>query len=620
MGLVLVPTYAGRLGNKTQTLLFGGINSEASIANIRDGEAADILNWDLLPGGAIQLRSGYVPYQNLGGTGRMLDRYVKYDGTEVYIAVSNGKLWASSTPSGAWSDISPSPAIIDSSKPWVGANFGDNYYLANGDNQPFFIKFGFSATSLKNQSQLQSPTSLSVQNIGTSGATSYQYAVTAVTGRGETTPSFISTTTGNVALSATNYNLLNWVPQLGDNGGYNIYRFDSGSSSYRLIGLVVSQTSSFQDTGQPFVQPIHNPPVSNGAFNTPLDWDQNGYPQGFGVLSRGAGGRIIAWRNNLVWVSALNNPLDWYGSGAFNFFLDGAQDNRVRAVFTIYDFTVFTTSTNSFFVAGNSASNLQVVKIQGTGCISPHSAVQVGNDVYIWSQFGPTSLQRVLQGQDVQYAPIAEKIKSMIRDTSEVSAWPNIVGYNDIFKRRVIWTYPATGSQTNTGAFVFYYTTGGWTKYGNYPFAGVATSDDNTQIWGLSSTGTINQLDTGTTDAGSAIAGTYNGPWYDMGNWDMRRVLWQDLLVDSTDAPYTFTVNVAWDWGRPGYTETHTVTATTVDGNAVPWGGSFANFYRIPTTGVGQSIQFSFNVTSSTNAPKIIGWRVEGRAKGARVS
>ena len=616
-----MPSYPGRLGSRTQTLLFGGINSEASIANIRDGEAADIVNWDLLPGGAIQVRNGFVNYQALGGTGRLMDHYIKYDGTEIYIAVSNGKLWSSSTPTGSWTDESPTPALVDSAKPWLGVNFGNNYYLANGDNPPIYFSPGSAAIPLKTQSLLPPPTSLLVTPVGmTTGTTVWKYAVTTVTGRGETTATKAFTVSGAPTLGPTAYNLITWTVEVGDNGGYNIYRFNDTDQAYELIGFALSQSGSYQDTGQAYLVPVKNPPLVNAAYNTPADWDVNGQPQGFGILSRGAGGRLVAWRSNTIWVSGLNNPLDWYGAGAFSFFLDGAEDNRIRASFAIYDFTVFTTSTNSFFVAGNSSSNLQVVKIQGTGCVSPHSAVQVGNDVYIWSQFGPTSLQRVLQGQDVQYSPIAEKIKSLLRTGSNVQQWPLIVGYNDVFARRVVWLYPGAGATSNTGALIFYYTTGGWTKYSNFNFTGAVTSADNTAIYALSTGGTIAQVGAGYTDNGASVTATYNGPWYDMGNWDMRRVIGMDLLTDATIGAYSFTINIAWDWGRSGYTESHTVTDLTMDGQTPFFTGSYANFYRIPTQGVGQSFQISFSVTSSVTPPKIVGWRVEGRAKGWRVS
>lgn len=615
-----MPRYAGRLGSHTQTLLFGGINSDASIANIRDGEAADITNWDLLPGGAIQVRSGYTLLSALGGPGRYLFHYTLYNGLESYIAVTGGKVYGTDDPTSTWTDQTPASGFVDSTNAWTGTNFGNNFYIANKDNQPLYIAHGAQAVALKTRSLVTAPTSPKATPVGATGTTLWKYAVTTVTGRGESLPVYFQTTSGNATLSSTAYNLLTWATQLGDSGGYNIYRFNDTDQAYELIGTTVPQSGVFQDTGQAYTIPTQNPPLTSTAYNTPADWDVNGFPEGFGVLSRGSAGRLIAWRQNQVWVSALGNPWDWYGSGAFTFLLDGAVDNRIRASFTIYDFTVFTSSTNSFFVAGNSASNLQIVKIQGTGCVSPGSAVQVGNDVYIWSQFGPTSLQRVLQGQDVQYAPIAEKIKSLIPQISNVNQWPVITAFNDVFNRRIVWLVPGTGSSSNTDAFVFYYSTGGWTRYTNYPFVSAVVTDDNRSIYALSSGGSVYKLNSGTTDAGTAVTATYNGPWYDMGNWDIRRVLWQDLLISSSPAPFSFNVSVSWDWGRSGYTETHTVTDTTMDGQPLPWSGSLANFYRIPTQGVGQAIQYSFTASGSVNPPKIVGWRIEGRAKGARVS
>ncbi|MFM0432408.1 hypothetical protein PQQ75_25580 [Paraburkholderia aspalathi] len=87
------------------------------------------------------------------------------------------------------------------------------------------------------------PSGLTVTPTGTAGSTTYGYQIVALDGSGGCTAAgtVVSTTTGNAALSATNYNALAWSADTGA-VEYAIYRNGVG-----LIGL--STTTSFNDIG-----------------------------------------------------------------------------------------------------------------------------------------------------------------------------------------------------------------------------------------------------------------------------------------------------------------------------------------------------------------------------------
>jgi hypothetical protein len=88
------------------------------------------------------------------------------------------------------------------------------------------------------------PTSPSVANVGAAGGTTYTYQVTSFDsfgGVGVATSTF-QTTTGNAALGTTNYNLLSWTAPAPAPAGYAIWR------SSTLIGLTANIT--FADQGQ----------------------------------------------------------------------------------------------------------------------------------------------------------------------------------------------------------------------------------------------------------------------------------------------------------------------------------------------------------------------------------
>src|SRR5207248_2996568 len=85
---------------------------------------------------------------------------------------------------------------------------------------------------------------------GTTGATSYTYAVSAISvNGGETAASGATqTTTGNATLNSTNYNAISWSPVSGA-VSYKVYRTASSGtpSSTGLIGTTSALT--LNDTG-----------------------------------------------------------------------------------------------------------------------------------------------------------------------------------------------------------------------------------------------------------------------------------------------------------------------------------------------------------------------------------
>jgi len=110
------------------------------------------------------------------------------------------------------------------------------------------------------ESSLPAPSTPTVTPEGATGASSWQYVVTALNAVGETTPSGIGVTTSGVtALSTTDYNAIAWAA-VTDASSYNVYRLTAGV--FELIGNTTGTT--FDDTGQnPTAQ---NPPASNGTM------------------------------------------------------------------------------------------------------------------------------------------------------------------------------------------------------------------------------------------------------------------------------------------------------------------------------------------------------------------
>lgn len=94
---------------------------------------------------------------------------------------------------------------------------------------------------LKAGAALAPPGQPTITNVGTPGATTYSYKVTATNATGESLISSVGqTTTGNATLNSSNYNVISWARVWGATG-YKVYKNDSGT--YKLLATIGSGTT-----------------------------------------------------------------------------------------------------------------------------------------------------------------------------------------------------------------------------------------------------------------------------------------------------------------------------------------------------------------------------------------
>jgi len=111
---------------------------------------------------------------------------------------------------------------------------------------------------------IATPQTPTVSQAGTAGATSYTYAIVARIGAGGAPSASVVTTTGNVTLSGTDYNTIQFVPVSGATS-YDVYR-TAGGATQGKIGSVTQPTNLmalqvFNDTG--IAGDAASPPASN---------------------------------------------------------------------------------------------------------------------------------------------------------------------------------------------------------------------------------------------------------------------------------------------------------------------------------------------------------------------
>lgn len=477
------------------------------------------------------------------------------------------------------------------------------------------------------------------------GGSAYKYIVTATVGGVETLVAMFSITNAlPVLFSYGSLTRLTIVEVLGaslyhlyvymDAGVYTNERASAFSSNmtipksgYYLHSGIAGNTTlvSITDFGVGVVGSIANPlveythaPDIYPAYNTPLDWDVNGQPQGFSVLAGTKAERVLAWRNSTIWGSALKNPLDWYAlNDAFTVTITGGGDKNIKAIGSLVDYTVVFSASQAFVFIGSNLVDFQQIKVLPIGCASARSIFMVDNDIWFWGQYGPTNFKRVLYGQDLEAnTGLSAKINTFIY-ASDRSQWSNIVGFLNIPNNKAIYCYTSTGGTKNDSCLVYNTLVSAWTRYNSVPIVSIAI-DSQHRMFALFTDGRLVQFGVGNTDGGTSITASYNTAWYDMGTWATRkRLVWVDVIADRQLGDYTFTVNTSYDYGLRTDVPI-TCTQNTTDGVVVETTSTKATIHRVYSDGFGESFQLIFSTSAGDTPIKILGWRPDTRMKGIR--
>ena len=624
---------AGKLLSK----MFGGINANATVLNIAENEAASIVNWDIGLDGALTRRLGCAQLANLGMPFCHIGKFNALDGSEVFVAVANAKVWRS-TDATNWTDVTGSVSLT-ATDGYVGVNYKNKYFIANGNDLPIWIAESGNADTMENESRLDEPQPPDAIRVGVAAsAYNVYYCVTAVTPRGETIASGVSAAVGapdtgtRIDWSSVNYGLVSWVPVPGASkhriyccqttGTQDRVNGSIAAGAWALVGEVDGTTGIYQDSDPNYILNDSNLPIyvptTNTAYLTPNDWNLNGHPSGFIVIARGRDERMLAWRGNTVWASGLADPFNWLTpNDAFIFTIAAGKDNRINAIGTLFDYTLIFTRTDGFLYSGASAGTISLEKAVPIGCSSHNSIVTVGDDLYFWSQYGPTTMQRVISGADIKNTTsFNNKIQPLAFATAQ-DQWGKICAYTLPRSNRVVYWIPCAGSTSNNYGLVYQYDVGGWTSYDAWTPVSTVVSATG-EVYAGFSDGYVYEIHSGYTDAGTAITATYETGHLDLNNWEPRkRIPWVDVLADRTAGNYQFSVSWNFDMGRQSWGPVQ-CTANTTDGNQVVYTSATTTQHRVYSSGIGNTIQLVFTADSVGQNVKIVGYGTEVRPLGKR--
>lgn len=605
--------FEGRSVQGVENRIFGGINELASIINLKQGYALDMLDFEVDATQTIRRRDGYELVHDFGAPLNYIGSFFSEYGVQVYVAVSNNKFYEAPALSGPWVDRTNGVTLSDVPGPWIGCDLGGRFVLTNGTDEVVTFKSGLPLKTLKEASILDSPAGTTVTVTGAVGGPSLTYGVTAITARGETPIAFYGVVVnGPNPLNSTNYCTIQWNLVPGAQG-YRIYKRVTNVDTY--LGAVGALTNSYTDTGQ--ATGLDVAPTVNRAYNTPLAWDTQP-PAGFITVARGRAQRALAFGRGHFWCSALSDLLNWLQpNDAFDYPIYGGRNNDIVAAAPLYDYTLLCSRTNIFVYTGSTYQDFVIDKILNVGCVSHHSMVPSGDNLYFWSEFGPNSLSRVMAGQDIQSnIGMNDAIQTTVHQLSNKDQWPKIIAWNHVGTGRIAWAYPEGTASTLSKAVLYTYSgSAAWSRHTTPNIIGSVT-DINRNVYLGSADGKIYLAYSGNTDNGAVITGTYETGWYDVQSFLNRQIVHLDVIMDATVGDYNIQVEVLFDFNSTG--SVHQLDQNSTDGVTLVDRTLYANVHRLYVKGFGRYFKFKFTVTNSPNPPRVLGWRPEMYSKGIR--
>lgn len=653
-----MPSYPGKYVQQIDTRNFGGINRNATLVNIGQNQARDITNWDIGLDGAITRRKGFTTVATIDGGPTLAIFYYPFQDTDgtfrhCVVAYENAttiSLYDAPAASGPYTLRGSGLFTETDPSKYIGVSWRSALYIFNGTDKPIYHTYQGTAKTLEAASQIANNTGIIITTTGVpySIAAFHGYGVAAYTPRGRVIATsagpkdgvgnHLGNGTAANFVAGSRYVTIDWDPVV-DAYGYEIYiYYITGESRYSVsvgpapasgswvrMAIVTADSLSFVDTGFTIdvgATSVVYAPSTNTTANTPTDWNNNGQPQGGIVISKGQDERMMVWRKNTVWASALINGKDWFESGdAFTFPVSGGVNTNIKGAASLFEYTVFFSATDAYIYTGASISTMQMQKIIPVGCVAHNSIVRVGTDLALWSQYGPTTFQRILSGADIAASSgFNDNIKPIIFEETNLSAWGHIHGHFDIPKNRIVWAVPGTEQTKNNMAIVYQYDTKSFTKYDNWHFIHSYVTPGTTDIYSVfdASTGGIAKLNTTNLDDGATITATYSSGYFDWGTWVMKkRMIWCDVLASTYDGAYSFNFSWNWDYGQIAGTPIP-CTESTTDGSTIETTSSEVSVHRCYTNGIGNAVQLVFTSTGGDQSIKILGWRPEVRSKGIR--
>lgn len=321
------------------------------------------------------------------------------------------------------------------------------------------------------------------------------------------------------------------------------------------------------------------------------DWTDAGFPRGtpdwpagFTVIGESLESRGYAWgfikdpqrvdfselgvpynflRTNVL--QAEDGVNDEPGVDGGYFYADRGDGDPVVAVRKFQDYLVVFKYRKTMLYRGTPGSlddPLYLVKSVPVGAVSEAAIVEVGNEIFFWSQDGPRTLSAVTEYGDIMTTGIGKRIRSLL-PLLNLNQMDKVVGRHNKVSGFVAWHVPYGSATKNNFAAVYFYDFDEWTlfdgiaanisaqatvtlpwKSEELTFASInefittATSTYKSIITVLDSDVHDAQEWTGSALEDTAIEADYTTRWYSAGDASLVKTLFgADALVGADGAP-----------------------------------------------------------------------------------
>ena len=337
----------------------------------------------------------------------------------------------------------------------------------------------------------------------------------------------------------------------------------------------------------------------------------------------------VTGNRSRLYFSDVNEPETY---DAVNGFIDINTDDNENIIglgilrdqlFIFKNSSIF--SLTGFGTADFTLSNLDDFG-SGIGTISARSIIETGSDLYFLTYYGDVphfkSIQFTVEGAFVDRGIITDAITGTMK-RFVVARLNQTAGVFD--GRRVWWTVCTSGT-TNNEVLIFDSFTRGWTRHTglNASVIHLSTITGSPVIYFGSSTanGKSYQIDSSTSDDGSAIDFVIDTPFYDPQPGYKERYKYLYLNADVASA-----VNIDVDQSKDGFTfsDLATVALTGLGaafGTAIfgthKFGAATIIRDRIFGGGLANFMQYRFANNTTTDAVIIRGWDIFYQVKSLR--
>lgn len=266
------------------------------------------------------------------------------------------------------------------------------------------------------------------------------------------------------------------------------------------------------------------------------------------------------------------------------------------------------------------------------GCIAPDSVIEVGGQLLFLSTDGIRPVAGTMRIDDIEIGLISEQIQETLISNINTYDMSHVHGVNIRTKTQFRYFMSGSGDDVTSafgliGSLRFYGADRPSFEFGT--LRGIRSNVASSTIMNLEEIvlhgdfdGYIYQQERGHSFDTRSITAVYSSPYLDMGNTEIRKTIRELVIFAKSEGAVNINVGMKFDWGsndaeNPGnYSADFTGGAvygasTSIYGTSVYAVGNRPLVFRLPVSGSGYSVQYSFSTTGDEASYTIHGFTQE---------